>query len=203
MAEELKTDGTNNTEPVKTEPVNEPEKKEEDKSLLSTPKPEDGKTDKDVGAPEKYEDFNLPEGMEIDKERMEGFVPVAKELGLSQEKAQKLVDFYAADVKKHFDSWQTAWNDTQTKWRDATKADPEVGGANLETSLTAARHVLKELGTPALVEALDLTGMGNHPELVRLLSKIGKLMKEDSILGGTPKGEATRDAAKTLFPNQN
>jgi hypothetical protein len=48
-----------------------------------------------VGAPEKYEDFKLPEGMPVNKEMTEGFKSVAKKLNLTQSQAQDLVDFSA------------------------------------------------------------------------------------------------------------
>src|SRR5574344_1751027 len=41
--------------------------------------------------PEKYEDFKVPEGFNAPQESFKTF---AKELGMSQEKAQKTIDYY-------------------------------------------------------------------------------------------------------------
>jgi len=49
--------------------------------------------------PEAYSDYTLPEGFAIDKAETEKFNGLAKDLGLSQEKAQKLVDYYAGTVQ--------------------------------------------------------------------------------------------------------
>jgi len=49
--------------------------------------------------------------------------------------------------------------------------------------------------------ALDQTGMGNHPELVRTFAQIGKAISEDKIhMGNQSHGE--RSAADILYPNQ-
>lgn len=180
---------------------------DDDKSEVKDPSPntdsEDGKADKEVGAPEDYEDFTLPGDMELDKTKLEEFVPVAKELGLSQEKAQKLVSVYANWMDAQAKTNQETWNTTQESWRAAVKSDKELGGPAYEDSLTNARHAVKELGTPALIEALDMTGMGNHVEVVRILSKIGKMMKEDGMFSGKSNDTTPKDPAKILFPNQN
>ncbi|HET9131900.1 MAG TPA: hypothetical protein VFO86_13180, partial [Terriglobia bacterium] len=49
------------------------------------------------GAPEKYADFTLPEGFKFDDKTLEAATAVFKDLNLSQEGAQKLVDLYAAN----------------------------------------------------------------------------------------------------------
>ena len=58
--------------------------------------------------------------------------------------------------------------------------------------------------TPALKAALNETGFGNHPELVRLFVKIGKSLSEDSFTTkGAGEQHAKTDTAKTLFPTLN
>lgn len=52
---------------------------------------EEGEGEKQ-GAPEKYEDFKMPEGTELDAEVGAAFQGVAKELNLSQEQAQGFLD---------------------------------------------------------------------------------------------------------------
>ena len=71
------------------------------------PPPKDGEGDKDPpkveGAPEKYEDFKVPEGMVLSDERKGKFSEHAKALGLTQESAQKALEFmgdHMSDVVK-------------------------------------------------------------------------------------------------------
>jgi len=56
-------------------------------------KGEENKPDKPEGAPEKYEAFKVPEGVTIDETAATEFGALAKELNLTQENAQKLVDY--------------------------------------------------------------------------------------------------------------
>jgi len=179
------------------------EKKEEEKSD-KTDKAEDGKADKaKVGAPDKYEDFNIPEGMELDKNLLEESLPVLKELGLSQEQAQKLVDLQAKYSVTNAERAAKAWKDTIDTWTKETKADKEYGGSNLNTTLSSAKAVIKEFGNDKFVEMLDFTGIGNHPEMVRFLHKISNQMKEDGILHGAAAGGKNKDPAKVMFPSMN
>ncbi len=56
-------------------------------------KPAEEKDQKQEGAPEKYE-FTVGEGVELDTEALKDFEPVARDLNLTNEQAQKLVDAY-------------------------------------------------------------------------------------------------------------
>ena len=67
-----------------TPPANEP-----------APEPKPGSA-----APESYTDFSVPEGHTLDAAAIESATPLFRELGLSQDQAQKLVDFYSTQVGK-------------------------------------------------------------------------------------------------------
>src|SRR5699024_3254227 len=68
----------------------------------------------------------------------------------------------------------------------------EIGGAKFDENLAAAEQAVKALATPELKELLDNTGLGNHPEMVRLFVKLSPLVREDQGLstGGTRGGES-------------
>ena len=160
---------------------------------------EDGTKD---GAPETYEDFTLPNGVEVDTKALEGFIPVAKQLNLTQTEAQALIDYESKRVEE-FTSAQTAsWNEMQTEWRTATQSDKEIGGPAFDQSLANAKKFLGAYGTNELIEALDATGMGNHPELIRAFSRAGKAMGEDNLaIGGV--SNTPRAPEDILYPNQS
>ncbi|KKY89823.1 peptidase [Enterobacter cloacae] len=161
-------------------------------------KPAEEKDQKQEGAPEKYE-FQAAEGVELDTEALKDFEPVARELNLTNEQAQKLVDAYpkilAGVQQRQADAWQK-----QTEgWAEAVKADKEIGGDKLESNLSAAQRALDQFGNPELKEYLNVTGMGNHPELVKAFVKIGKTMSEDGMVSGKQSGQ--RSAAEVLYGN--
>ncbi len=157
--------------------------------------------DAPVGAPEAYTEFTLPEGMTVDTTALEAFVPVAKELGLSQEQAQKLVGLQTAQVQAQEQAQQEQWAATQDEWRGATRADPEIGGVNLNQSLAHVNTFLSKFGTPELRELMDTSGMGNRVEVIRMLAAAGKAMGEDSLVSGGTTPPA-RTLEQRLLPNQ-
>nr|WP_154927527.1 peptidase [Pantoea agglomerans] len=152
---------------------------------------------KPEGAPEAYE-FKAPEGGELDKEAVAQFEPIARELNLSQEQAQKLVDLYGSKVmpqlmKQQADTWQKQVAD----WGTAAKEDAEIGGDKFDGNLTRAKQAMDKFATPQLREFLETTGMGNHPELIRVFVKVGAAMSEDSLVTSNEKGQ--RSAADVLY----
>lgn len=158
-------------------------------------KPDD-KEQKPEGAPEKYE-FKAGEGVELDTEALKDFEPVARDLNLTNEQAQKLVDAYpkilAGVQQRQAEAWQKQTDD----WAASVKADKEIGGDKLTANLSAAQRALDQFGGPALKEYLDSTGLGNHPELVKTFVKIGKAMSEDGMVDGSNQGQ--RSAAEVLY----
>jgi hypothetical protein len=158
--------------------------------------------DEDSGAPENYGDFELPEGMELDEKAMEQFVPIAKELELSQEQAQKLVTLYSNQIKAQVDAQEETYSTIRTDWVKEVKADKEIGGEKFNENVATAREAVKTFGSDELTDMLNTTGLGDHPAVVKFFYKVGKAMKDDSMIkGGRPP--APKDRAKVLFPNQN
>lgn len=136
------------------------------------------KADADKKAPESYADFTAPDGAELDKGMIAEFVPIAKELGLTQSQAQRLIDLeLALDSKRQEQRAQEV-----TSWAETAKKDSEFGGSKLDASLEIATRALNTFATPELQQALKDTGMGNHPEMIRLMYRMGLKMQEDPLI---------------------
>lgn len=151
-------------------------------------------------APEDYADFKVPEGMPLDADLLNDFKPVAKELGLSQDKAQKLIDLYAGKVAPLMAQRQTeAWNQQLETWAAECKADKEIGGDKYDSAVEDAKRVVNTLGTPELKKVFDDYGLGNNPELVRVFSRMARYFKEDSYADGKPIGG--KSVAEKFYPN--
>jgi len=162
--------------------------------------------------PEKY-DLKAPEGFEIDEALLGDFEPVAKELKLTNEGAQKLVETMMPKVVQRIaDQQQAAYTDMLEGWAGTIKADKEIGGDNLKPSLVLAEKALAKFGTPELNALLNFRseknpngfGLGNNPELVRVFARIGKAMAEDKLhtSGGNTSGEK-KSAAEVLYGNNS
>ncbi len=160
---------------------------------------EDGKaTASDVlGAPEKYE-LKAPEGAEFDPAVLSVFEGAARSLNLSGSAAQQILDALAPALQTQ----QAAQVEAMVSgWLASTKADPEIGGAKLKASVADAAFALSKVGTPELRALLGPvsrggTGLGNHPEILRLLARVAKVTREDESLvtGPAPEPRSERPA---------
>jgi len=160
---------------------------------------EKSSSDQVAKAPEQYEAFKVPEGLEIDSAAIENFGAIAKELNLSQDQAQKVIDKMAPAMHQRSQEMMTKFRE---EWTAAVSSDKEYGGADLNANLGIARKALDTFGTPALTELLNQTGLGSHPEVVRVFYRAGKAISEDRFVSGNQPTSSERDPAKRLFPNQ-
>jgi hypothetical protein len=156
----------------------------------------DTKTTEPV-VPESYE-LKMPEGVQLDSAAAEEFTAIAKELKLDQAAAQKLADIGAKMATRQAE----AHAQLVETWTEQVKTDKEIGGDKLDENLGVARKAIDTFGSPELKALLNSTGLGNHPEVVKLAFKVGKAISEDRFVTGSPKGAET-DMAKKLFPNMN
>lgn len=170
-----------------------------------------------TGAPEAYANFTVPEtfsqkGLELDPATIDAFKPIAKELNLTQEQAQKLVDFYAGVSSKDHDANLQAVTNMRKEWVDQVKADPDLG-PHLDTKVKpAVGRLLSTLGAneAKFREAMDLTGVGDHPAFIKAIyawaQKLGEgthvAGRGPSPLGQARPGQSTRPSiAEAMYPN--
>lgn len=207
--------GGTTTPPATQDPksTTPPAKAEGEKKTTEAPKAEGGKEptsflDASKTDPEKKPDeaakdaaeptFKLPEGVKADEPLAAAFTATVKELGLSAEQAQKLVDTYAGVIAGKDKAAQEAWAKQQVENRKALEAHPEIGGTNLEKSQAEARKAIVfldqqhgGLGT-RVVGKLSQLGLGDDPDLAHFLTLAGRSMAEDR----------TGDRSTTSTPGQ-
>lgn len=141
----------------------------------------------------KYE-FKLPDGVEPDQKSLDEFTKVAKELKLSPENAQKLVDLRSAAVQAAKDQ-HTA---TVKGWADEVKADKDLGGDKLPESLAIAKKAI-DLGPPELKALLEESGLGNHPAVFKWAHSVGKALSEDTFKAGNNAPVESKSTASVLY----
>ena len=153
-------------------------------------------------APESYADFDLPDGIEMNPGYMEKLGPVFKELNLTQPQAQKLIDAHVGHVQATAGEGTKAFEKMKADWLQEAKTDSEIGGEKFKTTALNANKAVNELGTPALKELLKSYGIGQHPEVIRVFSKIGGFMGEDSTgslrIGAAPE---KKDTVQAMYPD--
>lgn len=150
------------------------------------------KQEPEAKAPEKYE-LKLPEKTSLDKNWVERIAGYAKERGLSNDEAQALLDMQAESVDKYVEG-AIAMNQKQVnEFRKMSESDPEFGGEKLNESVQLANSALKRFGGEELINLLDKSGYGNHPEVIRAFYRIGKAMSNDKlVLSGTPPAQSKK-----------
>lgn len=182
-----------------TEPAKEPEKPKEKKEESA---------EKEVAKPEpiEYKDLKIPEGIDSEALGLSKFVDIASKNGIPQEAAETIIAELAPQIADALKAPYTEWNKLQTQWQSQVKDDPEIGGANHEATMNNIAKLRDNPAycSPAFVEALTITGVGNHPEFIRTFNKIALALNEQPRLqpGSIPNSNEKKDPALKLYPNQ-
>ena len=210
------TDGT-------TTPTTEPPKADAPKPASDPIKAPDpvippAKTDAPV-VPETYT-FRAPDNYTIDPAALEAATPVFKELGLTQDQAQKLVDIQIAREIALAKAPQDAVETMRKDWRGQTESHADIkatvdknsGKTGMDAVKVNIARTLSVLPVDLQVEfkdAMNLTGAGDHPAFVRAFNKLAAFITEGSPVGGknpselgqVKPGTQTRpDVASAMYP---
>jgi hypothetical protein len=200
-------------QPVPTEgkpaaqPVAEAPKTEAAKPLAEKPaekpgeKPADTKAEKPkaVVAPEKYEfttPKGLPDGQKLDDAVIADLSSVAKELNLSQEQAQKLIDKVWPTM--HRRGLESA-KEVHETWVQEIRTHKTLGGEKLVESQKVAQSAINFFDKEGKLGGL-LTGplrLGDNPAFFEFAHAVGQAMKNDRFVGSdrAPVSGASDDAA--------
>ncbi len=162
--------------------------------------------DTDAGAPDQYQ-LSAPEGLTLDPVAIELATPVFRELGLSNEQANKLMPVagqFAQGLLDRHNRQMLGQVQTERKaWLDSARNDPEIGGQHWTSTIGTAAKALDALGFgkgSAFRTLLDESGLGNHPEMIRAFQRVGKAIGEDGFERSSGIHHSKRDRAETLYP---
>lgn len=135
-----------------------------------------------LGIPDTYE-LNTPEiteGSLYSQEAIDGFKVKAKELGLSGQQAQALLDWDFERAQNVQDGVQEQMTQMRT---DAEQTLKSEWGKNYQPNLQKVKQATDFLG---ITEMLDQTGLGNEPLVLKaVLDKIVPAISEDKLVEGT------------------
>lgn len=176
-----------------------------DKVILPGPNatPEDLRTFyTGIGCPSESKDYELPgelpESYKIDEKATTAFFKEAHDMGLTKPQAARLIRMDAARFKQAAETAETARTSSiqesevalRTKWGNA-----------YDERLAFARDAVERFGGRELKELLDATGLGNNHLLCIAFAEMGKMVKEDEILGGGSgaRFKMTPDEAKATI----
>lgn len=179
------------------------EQQTQTKTLLTDEKPgqaEDGKAQEQ--APEVIYDLKLPDGSLLNDGLVEKFKAYAKENKFSKDQAQAFLNRENQVIA----DWEAAKKENLAKqadiWINDVKADKEIGGDKFNENVELAKRVVHRYASKNLIDSLNNTGLGNHPELIRVFAKIGKEMGEDKlVLGGSAQKKPPKSIEEVFYPS--
>ncbi|MBQ2219924.1 MAG: hypothetical protein II417_03915 [Elusimicrobia bacterium] len=175
-----------NAEP-KTEPKNETETKSEPNS---EPEPK-------VEPKEIEYNFKFPDEIKVVDTEVAKLKELSKELKLSNEQAQKFVDFTVSQVKFFGKKAEQDFKTMRADWLKQTKetyTEEQIGNEG---------KVAREVGGQKFMELLETTGLADNPLVVGFLEKISVNYRNDKTVVGKPNGgEPTREQIlDIMYPN--
>lgn len=196
---EPKPTSSTTPEPTSGEPKPTEVKPAIDPNAPKDPKEPAAKTE----VPEKYE-FKYPDGFKADDKAVEAASAKFKELGLTNDQAQSLMDTYVEQAKAAAEAPVNAYETLRQEWQKEAKTQH---GTKLETEIRpAVSRAIDSLG-PELAtqfrEALNITGAGDNPAVINALFKLAQSVNEGSLVTGrgpSPHGQNPSGSAKPENP---
>lgn len=152
-------------------------------------------------APDKYSEFKLPEGFTLDAASAEIAHGVFKELNLSQDAAQKLIETEAKFLQKQAEAKKNDFEALKKSWKEESISKL---GADAEKKLQIAGRAMEVLGGPELRQILADSGLEYHPAMVDLFIKAGTQLSPDTFPDGKKIGEGSevKTGAGAIYPEQ-
>jgi len=162
--------------------------------------------------PEKYE-LKLPEGSTLDPAAIERTATTARELGLSNDAAQKALEMVASEFGVQQEALVEAhkpggaeWTKRVKEWEGQALADKDIGGGSteaLQRNAELGKRVLATFFPDGVHDFLHETGYGSHPDILKGLIRIGKAMSEGTLVMPGTQAATTRDPAELFYGKSN
>lgn len=195
--EKLPSDNTDEGKKAEEKPADDADKADdEDKS------DDDADESKDEDAVD-YESLKLPElpeGMEVDNELYGQIKDIGQKHKIPPEAMQEMINTYADRIAGADEALKGQWETVEKGWKESAKNDKEIGGDNFDSSVSKAKKAIDRFGTPALKEALEQTRVGNHPEIIRFMTRIGDAISEGGAFD-TGGNTGTKSRSDVLYDN--
>lgn len=182
-------------------------------------KSKDGESATD-GPPETYEltpvkitgdDGNEVE-IEVDQALLTEATPIFKEAGLTNEQAQQLAPLAVKVEQRVLQRQADDWAGLKKGWVDEAMKDKEIGGTKWAETEALCGKALDTFGATSVKDdagketnpfrvLLNESGVGNHPEFIRMFRRIGEKLGEDPVTQGDGSPAKKVDRLEALYPN--
>lgn len=172
----------------------------------------DNSDDGKYGSPENYDysSVNLPEGMKLDEELLTEFNPLAKELNLSNDSANKLMALGVKLAQKNAATFKEATEQAaiaeKNSYLEQLNNDKELNVLNTDDYnkyLDVANQGYNAVATKEFKAFVNAKGLTHHPEFIKVFHKIGELCSDSSIPDAKLPPSVEKSAADILYGNSS
>jgi hypothetical protein len=156
------------------------------------------KSGADDAAIEHVYDFKTPDGKMFDGAIMDAFKEAAKSANLAPDAAQKMLDSMAPVIEGRQNRIVA---EATEQWTAQSRADKEFGGEKFDENMAVAKAALKEFSNPEFINILEASSLGNHPDVIRFMYRVGKTLQQDGnfVTGKTVSNGKT--SVQNLYAN--
>ena len=149
-------------------------------------KPEE-KKDPEPYELEATEDFPMPE------ENLKSFSAACRNAGLTKEQAEAVLNWHKAQYKED-ETWRVQQEENVKKtWARELGKDEEFGGKNLKATQAEVVRALAVVDPEGkLRDILRDTPWQYHPEIIKAVARVGRLMGEHEFVGQNGEGGDSR-----------
>jgi hypothetical protein len=196
----VKTEGTVLTQGAQTE--QKTEDGEQKTSTKTEAKTEGAKEAKTEAPAIDAKALKLPEGFTADEAVLKSATDILLDDKLSpQDRMQKLVDFHAAELKKASEASSKYWGDLQAEWQAKAKETygPEPAKSPKIVAVSKLIDSLGEKPAGELRDALEMSGMGNHPAIIAAFVNLAERLGEPKHVSGNPPSGRPATAAEAIY----
>ncbi len=140
------------------------------------------------------EDLKLPEGIKLADESSKAFLDTLNKPDVTpKDRAQGLIDLHIAEISRVAEDalkyQRKVWDDTNADWKRQTR---EEFPNNLDTVTGRGKALVEEYAgerTGRILQFLDYTGAGNHPDVVWFFDLLARKLNifEDGMMPSNPK----------------
>lgn len=136
-----------------------------------------------------FKPYELPEGIKADDTQLKEFNDLLVKPDLDpQARGQELMNLHAKHMQSYAEhlaaEQHRVFSDTRKGWVNSVKSDPQLGGSGFNTTMTGVAR-MRDLFVPKenlgeFNRFLAITGAGDHPEFIRMMSNVAKRFDEPS-----------------------
>jgi hypothetical protein len=150
--------------------------------------------------------------VELDTKLVEAATPVLKEVGLTNEQANKIAPLAVKVQERMIEQQAEAFEATKADWAKQTQGDPEIGGKHWKETASLVGKALDHFaGGPdknddgtfksGFRQLLVDTGLTNHPDMAKMLRAVGKAIAEDGTFVRSEGPVVKKSREENMYPD--